>query len=120
MSTSCRGLPRGTPQRKCNAVKLFEFLREKKVGDALTKAVFYAGDWSRPAAFMFCKAVDEGAEGAGSKQILCQGIDTKITSSRWESGYDEILDGGDDNDDDYNLAWATDLAKRAKRMELLD
>ncbi|GJC99486.1 hypothetical protein ColKHC_08312 [Colletotrichum higginsianum] len=117
-----------------NAVKLFEFLREKKVGEALTKAVFYAGDWSRGwdgpiaedqwldgrAAFMFCEAVDEGGEGAGIKQILCQGIDTKIASSRWGSGYDEILAGDDDDDDNYNLAWATNLAKRAKRMELLD
>ncbi|GJC88909.1 hypothetical protein ColLi_11747 [Colletotrichum liriopes] len=111
-----------------NATKLFEFLREKKVGDEITKAAFYAGDWERPwdgalaedrwldgrRAFVVCEAVADGATGGEpvDKRILCQGIGTKIASARSMSGYDEDHGPFDDT------AWRSDLADRAWRMEL--
>ncbi|OHE93835.1 hypothetical protein CORC01_10856 [Colletotrichum orchidophilum] len=113
---------------RSHAAELFEHLREKKVGDALRKVVFYAGDWERPwdgalaegewldgrKAFFVCEAVDDGEsrDGPGSNVVQCLGMNTHVaTRGRW-SGYDEE-DGPLDNPE-----WRTDLAQRAIRMEL--
>ncbi|GKT40255.1 uncharacterized protein ColSpa_00436 [Colletotrichum spaethianum] len=112
-----------------NAAKLFNFLREKKVGDEMTKAVFYAGDWERPwdgpmlvsdswlegrRAFMACENIGNGEMGGGpeGKGFLCQGIDTKVASEHSTSGVDDYY--GPNRDP----AWEGDLAGRAWRMEL--
>ncbi|EFQ36461.1 hypothetical protein CGRA01v4_10447 [Colletotrichum graminicola] len=108
------------------ASTLFEFLREKKVGAELTKAVSYAGDWERPwdgalaeeswldgrQAFMVCEAlVDDDVPEAGSsgRGRLCRGIATHVASPYSLSGNAERF---------YDAAWHGALAQRARLMQL--
>ncbi|KAK2010684.1 hypothetical protein LZ32DRAFT_373780 [Colletotrichum eremochloae] len=113
-----------------SADTLFEFLREKKTGAGLVKAVFYAGDWERPwdgalaedqwldgrQAFMVCEALvdDDGVPVAGRSRwdYQCQGIHTQVASPYSTSGYSERYD------DLYDRAWQGPLAERARRMQL--
>lgn len=97
------------------AEKVFDFLREKKVGDELTKVVFYAGDWQRPwdgplaestwlesrKAFYLCEVTDEPVSWdiAGSGHTRCDGLNTELVG-------------------DHHPGWGEDLAKRARNFEL--